>query len=87
MQTSLDRPEIMQIHWFMEHTKISGLDLQFILPKTAEEARDIQKTIIFVNTVKEIRALIEVIKGWMIKLGYPPKSSTWIRPYYLNMSE
>lgn len=87
MQTSLDRPEIMQIHRFMEHTKASGLEFQFILPKTAKEARDIQKTIIFVNTVKEIRVLIEVIKGWMIKLGYPPESSTWIRPYYSDMSE
>ena len=61
MQTSLDRPEIMQIHRFMKHTKASCLDLQFILPKTAKEAKDIQKTIIFVNSVKEIRPLIEVI--------------------------
>ena len=87
MQTSLDRLEIMQIHRFMKYTKASCLDLQFILLKTAKEVKDIQKTIIFVNSVKEICPLIEIIKGWMIKLGYPESSSTWIRPYYSDVSD
>lgn len=41
MRTSLDRPEIMQIHQFIEYAKSSCLDLQFILPKNAKEVRDI----------------------------------------------
>ena len=32
MQTSLDRQDIMQIHRFMNHSKSSCLDLQFLLP-------------------------------------------------------
>lgn len=61
MQTSLDRPKIMQIYRLMEHTKGSCLDLQFILPKTAKEAKDIQKTIIFVNNISDIRPIIAII--------------------------
>ena len=36
MQTSLNQPEIMQIHHFMDHAKASGLDLQFLLSKEAK---------------------------------------------------
>ena len=87
MQTSLDCPEIEQIHRFMFHPKSSLLDLQFILPKTATQANAIQKTIIFVNTVAEIRPIIEIIQTWMILLDYPAGSSTWIRPYHSAMSD
>ena len=85
MQTSLNRPEIMQIHCFMEHSKTSCLDLQFLLPKIAKEAKDIQKTIIFVNTVAEIRQIIDIIQDWMRKLDYPDGLSKWIRPYHVRM--
>ena len=71
MQTSLDRPEIQQIHRFMKHAKSSLLDLQFILPPKAMHAKDIQKTIIFVNTVAEVLPLVEAIRGWMRRLKYP----------------
>lgn len=87
MQTSLDRPEIQQIHRFMAHPKSSLLDLQFILPKTATQANAIQKTIIFVNTVAEICPIIETIQAWMILLGYPAGSSSWVRSYYSAMSD
>lgn len=87
MQTSLDRPEIEQIHCFMAHPKSSLLDLQFILPKTATQANANQKTIIFVNTVAEICPIIKTIQAWMILLGYPAGSSTWIRPYHSAMSD
>lgn len=43
MQTSLDRPKIMQVHRFMEYCKASCLDVQFVLPSTAKQAQDIQK--------------------------------------------
>lgn len=86
MQTLLDYPETMQIYHFIKHTKASCLDLQFILPKTAKKAKNIQKTIIFVNSIKEICPLIEIIQDWIIKLGYPESSSTWIRPYYSDVS-
>lgn len=87
MQTSLDRPEIMQIHRFMEHSKASCLDLQFVFPKKAKEAQDIQKTIIFVNSVEEIRPMINILRAWMQKLGYSPEAHNWIRPYYSTISE
>lgn len=70
MQTSLDRPEIMQIHRFMDYSKASCLDLQLLLPKGTQQAKDIQKTVIFVNTVAEIRPIIMIIQDWMRKLVY-----------------
>ena len=70
MQISLDRPEIMQIHQFLEYTKAICLDLQFIPSKTANEIRNIQKTIIFMNSISEICPLINIIVGWMRKLRY-----------------
>lgn len=63
MQTSLDRSEIMQIYWFIEYPKSSCLNLQFILLPIAKTARDIQKTIIFVNSVPEIQDVIRVIQS------------------------
>lgn len=61
MQTFLDRPEIMQVHCFIKYTKASCLDLQFILLKQVKKAREIQKTVIFVNSIKEIRPIIKII--------------------------
>lgn len=87
MQTSLDRPEIQQIHQFMRHTRASCLDLQFILPPQALSAKDIQKTIIFVNSVSDICPMIEIIRGWMKQLGYPEGSDQWIKPYHSTMSD
>ena len=51
----------MQIHCFIEHTKGSCLDLQFILSKKAKEAKDIQKTIIFVNNISDLHLIITII--------------------------
>ena len=85
-QTSLDRPEIMQLYRFMEHSKASCLDLQFIL-KTAAKANDIQKTVIFVNSINDIRPMINIFVEWMQKLGYQDSCTDWIRPYYSTISE
>lgn len=63
MQTSLDHPEIQQIYRFMAHTKSSHLDLQFVLPEKATQVCDIQKTIIFINMIAEIRLIIEIIQA------------------------
>ena len=87
MQTSLDRPEIMQVHQFMKHAKSSCLDLQFILPKIANKAKDIQKTVVFVNSLTEIRPMISILQSWMKYLGYPKESSKWIRLYYSALSD
>ena len=87
MQTSLDRPEIQQIHRFMQHAKSSCLDLQFVLPPIAKQASDIQKTIIFVNTVPDICLVIDIIRTWMKQLNYPAGSATWVRPYHATMPE
>lgn len=87
MQPTLDRPEIMQIHRFMKHPKRSYLDLQFVLPSSASKAGDIQKTVIFVNTIQEIRPIINTIQGWMQILGYPDGCSKWIKPYFSIVSD
>lgn len=67
--------KLMQIHRFMNHAKSSCLNLQFLLPQLAKEAKDIQKTVIFVNTVNEIQHLIDIIRGWMKKTGLPTQLS------------
>lgn len=87
MEMSIDRPEIMQIHRFMKHSSSSFLDLQFVLPETATQAKDIQKTIIFVTSTVYIWPIITVFQEWMKKKGFPEKSSKWIRPYYSFMSD
>ncbi|MCJ1470687.1 hypothetical protein MMC07_009334 [Pseudocyphellaria aurata] len=89
MQTSLDRPEIMQIHRFMKHPKTSCLDLQFILPEVSSEAKNIQKTIIFVNSVAEIFPIIDTIQSWMELKNYPVYNGlkSWIKPYFSAMSD
>lgn len=43
LQTSLDHPEIMQIHRFMEHLRSSCLDLQFVILQQAKKPKDIEK--------------------------------------------
>ncbi|MCJ1466709.1 hypothetical protein MMC07_005329 [Pseudocyphellaria aurata] len=87
MQTSLDRPEIMQIHRFMKHPQTSCLDLQLFLLETGTQAKDIQKTIVFVNSVTEINPVIHIFQDWMRRKGYPVESSQWIRPYNAALSE
>ena len=87
MQTSLDWPEIMQIHRLIDHLKSSCLDLQFIFVPVAWKAGDIQKTIIFVNSVSEIHEVISVFHFWIDKLRYSEEARKWIRPYHLAMSE
>lgn len=71
----------------MQHAKSSLLDLQFVLPPKALHAKDIQKTLIFVNTVAEVLPLVEAIRKWMILLHYPEGSEKWVRPYFSTMSD
>lgn len=86
MQTSLDWSEIMQIHRFMEYAKASYLNLQFILLKKATTAKNIQKTIIFVNSVSDICPLIYIIVSCIKQLDYPNSCSNWIRPHHSTIS-
>ncbi len=39
MHTFFDCPEITQVYWFMKYLKSSYLDLQFILSKSAKQAK------------------------------------------------
>lgn len=63
MQTSFDWPKICQIYQFIQYLASSYLDFQFILLFTAMATSDIQKTIIFVNTVADIGLIINIIIG------------------------
>lgn len=87
MQTPLDCLEIMQIYYFMNYYKSNYLDLQTILFQKIKKAKNIQKTITFVNNIGEIYLIISIFHFWIKKLGYSVKSIWWIRPYYLAMSE
>ena len=71
----------------MGHQKESYLDLQFLLPPIAKKAKNIYKTVIFVNSVAEIRPIITNKKSWMKMLNYPDRSENWIRPYYSTISD
>lgn len=46
----------------MTTPKLSHLDLQCILSPKAMQAKEIQKTLIFVNIVAEIQPIIETIQ-------------------------
>lgn len=61
MQTFLNQPEIQQIHYFMTGSKNSYKDLQVIFSCKTNQAKDIQKTIIFVNTISNIWLIIKEI--------------------------
>ncbi len=71
----------------MQHPKSSCLDLQFVLLPIAKQTSEIQKTIIFVNTVPDICLVVDVIRAWMRKLNYPSGSAIWVRPYHTTMLE
>lgn len=62
MQILLDQPEIQQIHYFIQSSKGTCLDLQFIFSSIATYVQDIQKTIIFVNIVSNIYPMIKIIQ-------------------------
>ena len=55
----------MQISQFIEYLKARCLDLQFIFCKKTTVAKDISKTILFVNGVLKICRFIYIIIGQM----------------------
>lgn len=61
IQTSLNRPEIMQIYQFIKYPRSNCLNLQFIFSPVAKKAKDIKKTIVFVNSMTEIHEVIRII--------------------------
>lgn len=87
MQTFLDLPKIHHIHHFMTGPENSYKNLQFILPCKANQAKNIQEITIFVNTVSEIRPIINAIQQWIKKLSYPKESKKCVKPYYLSISD
>lgn len=55
----------MKIYYFIDHAKASFLDLQFVfsniyLNTATIEVKNIQKTIIFVNNVTDIKPMISI---------------------------
>ncbi len=70
MHTFLDQSEIMQIDLFIQHAKFRCLNLQLALPGKATLAKNIQKTVIFVNSVAEIRFMNAIIRALMKILDY-----------------
>lgn len=51
MQTFFNHPEIMQVYQFIKYLKLSCLNLQFVFLKTSKKIKNIQKTVIFVNSI------------------------------------
>lgn len=60
MQTLLDRPKILQIHYFIKHANFFYFDLQFVLSKVAIKASNNQKTIIFGNSISKICSISNI---------------------------
>lgn len=87
MQTSPNQLEIQQIHRFMQHAKSSLLDLQFVLLVKTLYAKNIQKTLIFVNIVAEVISFVKAIRKWMILLHYLEGLEKWMKRYFLIISE
>lgn len=71
----------------MTYAKSSYLNFHFILIKSVYQAKNIQKTIIFVSTIIEIKPMINIIKAWTIKKKYLLESYLWIKAYYFTFSK
>lgn len=85
MQILLDRSKIQQIYWFMKYPKASYLNIQFILLPKVNNAKDMQKTIVFVNTIAKIYPIIEVIIVWIRQLSYFESSKNRVKLYHSRM--
>lgn len=76
----------MKINQLIKHKKSSCLDLQFVVSKVATNAKDIQKTIIFVISIFKICPIISILQGQMKLLGYLEQLFKQIWPYYSTLS-
>ena len=62
------------------------LDLQWLLPATADSPLDIPKTIIFMDSVALIRKGCELMRIWMEQLQYPSGFDRWLPPFFSDMA-
>ena len=84
---SIDRPEIYIQVEPLQYTKKSMLDLRFVLPEVVRGPLDIPKTIVYMNTIGEIRRGIVIIRRWMVELGYSSEALSWVRAMHSLQAE
>ena len=84
---SIDRPEIYIQVEPLQNTKKSMLDLRFVLPEVVRGPLDIPKTIVYMNTIGEIRRGLIIIRRWMVELGYASEAFSWVRAMHSLQAE
>ena len=87
IKITLNRPEIY-IHVSPLLKPASGmLDLQWLLPRDVVAARDIPKTIVFIDSIAYITQLCSLMRKWMNQLLYPPGAARWVSPFFSDMAQ
>jgi superfamily II DNA helicase RecQ len=86
LRTSIDRPEIYLQVSCIQETEKSMLNLQSVLPLSANRFTDIPKTIIYMDSVAQICKAVELFQTWMRQLNYPSAASSWVASYFSDMA-
>ena len=85
LRTSVDRPEIfLRIHQLIYPQK-QYLDLAALLPLSPKSPYEIEKTLIFVDSVIGIEAILQSMLSWMRTLRYPRGHQGWVKTYFSAM--
>lgn len=85
VKTDLDRPEIFYQVTQIKEAAGGMLDLQCVFPKNVTHYRDVPKTIVFMDSVSNIKQACALARRWMIQLGYPRGSSNLVAPFFADM--
>jgi superfamily II DNA helicase RecQ len=88
IRVNFDRPEItIMARPFQKSVKYC-LDLSPILPIKGSEPYDIPKTIVFMDSITQIRSGVETVRRWLRDLGFSRKAThQTVQPFFSEMSE
>ena len=86
LKTPLDRPEIYMQVCETENNLKGMLDLQHMLPARISSGLDIPKTIIFMDSIKDVITACGLIRQWMRQLEYSSESAKWVMPFVSTMA-
>jgi hypothetical protein len=85
IRTSIDRPEIFLRVQPLYHTQRSFLDLAVLLPSHVQKPTDIPKTLVFLDSIRGIETLLQLMRQWMRTLKYPRGHQDWVKTYFASM--
>ena len=100
IRTPLNRPEIFIQVQHMAHSSKSMRDLAFLAEPVRQNMSDsglnnhetadhelIPKTIVFMDSILNVKIACRLLKGWISRLNYPSNVSSWVQPFFSTMSK